>query len=277
MEMMFVLRNVTHKYQNDAGADVRAVDGVNLEVENGEFVALIGRNGSGKSTLARHLNALLLPDEGDCIVQGMNTHDQKRLWDIRQLVGMVFQNPDNQIVAAVVEEDVAFGPENLGLPPEIIRSRVDDALNLVGMQDYRFHGPHLLSGGQKQRVAIAGVLAMQSECLVLDEPTAMLDPVGRKEVMEAVCRLHKEQGITVVYITHFMEEAIRADRVVVMDGGKIALEGTPTAIFSQVTRIRELGLDVPVAAEIAMHLRRQGIELPDEIITDAQLVGSLCR
>lgn len=277
LDTMFSLKNLTHLYHNELGTEIRALDRVDLEIGPGQFVAIIGRNGSGKSTLARHLNALLLPADGDCLVRGMNTREHKHLWDIRQMVGMVFQNPDNQIVAAVVEEDIAFGPENLGIAPALIRSRVAEALRLVGMEDYRFHGPHLLSGGQKQRVAIAGVLAMECNCMVLDEPTAMLDPVGRREVLEAVCRLHRDQGITVVYITHFMEEAIRADRIIVMDGGRIALEGTPAAVFSQTEKIRSLGLDVPASAEISRLLREQGVELPTGIVTDEQLVDSLCR
>jgi energy-coupling factor transport system ATP-binding protein len=253
-----------------------ALDHVSLSVAEGEFLAIIGRNGSGKSTLAKHLNALLIPDAGECLVAGMDTRQPEVLWDVRQTVGMVFQNPDNQIVASLVEEDVAFGPENLGVPqPEIVQ-RVHSALAMVGMSDYSLHAPHLLSGGQKQRVAIAGVLAMKPRCLVLDEPTAMLDPVGRSEVLEAVCNLHRQQGITVILITHFMEEAVAADRVVVMDAGKVIMDGNPAAIFCQVDRIRSLGLDVPIAADIAARLRQKGIALPEGIIKDDELAVALC-
>ena len=273
---MLQIQNLCHAYQNENGEELMALDHVDLEVAAGEFVAVIGRNGSGKSTLAKHLNALLTPDSGSCSVAGMDTRDTSHIWDIRQTVGMVFQNPDNQIVASIVEEDVAFGPENLGLPSAEIVRRVEEALRLVGMSEYRFHGPHLLSGGQKQRVAIAGVLAMHPRCLVLDEPTAMLDPVGRQEVMEAVCRLHREEGITVVYITHFMEEAVAAGRVIVMEAGRIILDGTPDAVFDHVDEIRAMGLDVPVAADVAAHLRRQGMELPSGIITNEGLANALC-
>ena len=254
---MIQMQNLCHAYRDENGDELLALDNINLSLYQGEFVAVIGRNGSGKSTLAKHLNALLIPSSGHCTVDGLETGDHSKVWDIRQRVGMVFQNPDNQIVASIVEEDVAFGPENLGLPsPEIVR-RVEDALRLVDMTEYRLHGPHLLSGGQKQRVAIAGVLAMQPTCLVLDEPTAMLDPVGRQEVLEAVCRLHRDEKITVVYITHFMEEAVKADRVVVMDAGHVIMDGTPKAVFNEVEKIRALGLDVPVAADVAGAAARQ--------------------
>lgn len=274
---MLQINNVCHAYRNENDEELWALDHVSLEIAAGEFVAVIGRNGSGKSTLAKHLNALLIPGSGTCIIDGIDTKDSGRIWDIRQRVGMVFQNPDNQIVASIVEEDVAFGPENLGLPPAEIRRRVDEALAMVGMTEYRLHGPHLLSGGQKQRVAIAGVLAMQPRCLVLDEPTAMLDPVGRAEVLDAVCRLHREEGITVVYITHFMEEAVAAGRVVVMDAGQIILDGTPGEVFQDVDKIRGLGLDVPVAADVAAQLRRRGMDLPSGITTNEGLATALCR
>lgn len=274
---MLQINNVCHAYRNENDEELWALDHVSLEIAAGEFVAVIGRNGSGKSTLAKHLNALLIPGSGTCIIDGIDTKDSGRIWDIRQRVGMVFQNPDNQIVASIVEEDVAFGPENLGLPPAEIRRRVDEALAMVGMTEYRLHGPHLLSGGQKQRVAIAGVLAMQPRCLVLDEPTAMLDPVGRAEVLDAVCRLHREEGITVVYITHFMEEAVAAGRVVVMDAGRIILDGTPGEVFQDVDKIRGLGLDVPVAADVAAQLRRRGLDLPSGITTNEGLATALCR
>ena len=273
---MLQIHDLCHAYQNENGEELMALDHVNLEIASGEFVAIIGRNGSGKSTLAKHLNALLTPSAGACIVAGMDTQDYSHIWDIRQTVGMVFQNPDNQIVASIVEEDVAFGPENLGLAPAEIVRRVDEALRLVGMTDYRLHGPHLLSGGQKQRVAIDGVLAMHSRCLVLDEPTAMLDPVGRQEVLESVCRLHRDEGITVVYITHFMEEAVAASRVVVMDAGRIIMEGPPEVVFNRVEEIRALGLDVPIAADVAALLRKQGLPLPEGIITNEGLAAALC-
>ena len=273
---MLEINNVCHAYRNENNEVLLALDHVTLQVAAGEFVAVIGRNGSGKSTLAKHLNALLIPSEGNCIIDGMDTRNSAHLWDIRQRVGMVFQNPDNQIVASIVEEDVAFGPENLGCPPAEIVQRVEDSLRLVGMAEYRLHGPHLLSGGQKQRVAIAGVLAMHPRCLVLDEPTAMLDPVGREEVLDAVCRLHREEGITVVYITHFMEEAVAAGRVVVMDAGRVILDGTPAEVFHDVEKIRGLGLDVPVSADVAAQLRRRGMNLPGGITTNEGLAKALC-
>lgn len=271
------LENVSQTYADFEGKTLKALDTINLSVHRGEFVAVIGTNGSGKSTLAKHLNALLLPTSGDCYICGINTKDADLLWQVRQSVGMVFQNPDNQIVAAVVEEDVAFGPENLGVVPAEIKRRVDEALEAVGMAQYRFHAPHLLSGGQKQRIAIAGILAMRPYCLVLDEPTAMLDPAGRKEVLSTVHRLNKEEGITVVYITHFMDEAVTADRVVVMADGVIIDQGTPEKIFSQVVRLKAIGLDVPVAAEIGHRLRQQGVAVPEQIITEQDLVVALCR
>ena len=270
------IENLCHAYASSQDKQVLALDHIDLTITAGEFVAVIGTNGSGKSTLAKHLNALLLPTSGDCLINGLSTTQPENLWKIRQLVGMVFQNPDNQIVATVVEEDVAFGPENLGLPPAQIVERVETALELVGMSDYRLHGPHLLSGGQKQRVAIAGALAMQSQCLVLDEPTAMLDPLGRQEVLQTVKELHASSGMTVVYITHFMEEAAAADRIVVMGAGKVLYSGSPVEVFSQVALLKELGLDVPLAAEIAKRLRENGIDLPENIITDEELAVALC-
>ena len=273
---MLEIKNVCHAYRNENDEQLLALDHVTLQIAAGEFVAVIGRNGSGKSTLAKHLNALLIPNEGSCIIDGMDTRNSAHIWDIRQRVGMVFQNPDNQIVASIVEEDVAFGPENLGFPPAEIVRRVEESLRQVGMTEYRLHGPHLLSGGQKQRVAIAGVLAMHPRCLVLDEPTAMLDPVGRAEVLDAVCRLHREEGITVVYITHFMEEAVAAGRVVVMDAGRVILDGLPGDVFQDVDRIRDLGLDVPVSADVAAQLRRRGMNLPGGITTNEGLAKALC-
>ncbi|WP_425059836.1 Energy-coupling factor transporter ATP-binding protein EcfA1 [Sporomusa carbonis] len=275
MGELIKIENLRHTYPGYEGQEVIALTDINLTINQGEFVAVIGTNGSGKSTLAKHLNALILPTGGKCLVAGMDTSDPAKVWDIRQQVGMVFQNPDNQIVAAIVEEDVAFGPENLGVEPHEISRRVTEALALVNMEEYRHHAPHLLSGGQKQRVAIAGVLAMRPKCLVLDEPTAMLDPRGRKEVLDTVRRLNQE-GITVVYITHFMEEAVAAHRVVVMEQGSIVMQGPPAEVFSQVARLKTMGLDVPAAAEIADYLRGYGLKLETGIISDEQLVVALC-
>lgn len=277
VEAFIRLEQLSHSYQTAQQETRQALAAVDLAIGAGEFIAIIGTNGSGKSTLAKHLNALLLPSAGRCLVGGLDTAAPEHLWRLRQQVGMVFQNPDNQLVATLVEEDVAFGPENLGVPSAEIARRVDQALAQVGMSEYRHHAPHLLSGGQKQRVAIAGVLAMQPVCLVLDEPTAMLDPQGRREVLQAVCELHRQQGITVVYITHFMEEAVAADRVVVMDQGRVLQSGSPREIFSQVPWLKQLGLDVPVAAEVAWHLQQAGL-LPrgEAIITDEALVNALC-
>lgn len=271
---MIRVEDLVHQYGADAGA--KAVDGVNLHIKPGEFVAIVGSNGSGKSTLAKHFNALLLPTEGRVMVGGLNTKELKHLWEIREKVGMVFQNPDNQIVAAVVEEDVAFGPENIGLPSRQIRERVSDALKRVGMWDYRRHGPHLLSGGQKQLVAIAGVVAMRPACIVLDEATAMLDPLGRKEVLETVKHLNKEEGITIVHITHFMDEAVQAQRVIAMHEGGIALEGSPRHVFSQISTIRGLGLDIPDVTALAQALRAEGVLVPQDILTVEEMVVALC-
>lgn len=257
--------------------EVVALDGVDLTVGRGEFVSVVGANGSGKSTLARHLNGLLLPTEGEVRVAGMSTRDPARLWEIRRTVGMVFQNPDNQLVATTVEEDVAFGPENLGLPPEEIAARVDAALQAVGMAEHRLRAPHHLSGGQKQRVAIAGVLAMQPDCLVLDEPTTMLDPAGRGEVLATLLRLHRERGLAVVLITHFMDEAALADRVVVMARGRVAADGPPAAVLEDVELLAAAGLKPPPAALLARRLRARGVELPPGIVRPEALVEALCR
>ena len=273
---MIRLNHMSHAYVDEDGKQVYAVRDISLEIQKGEFVAVIGTNGSGKSTLAKHFNVLLSPTEGTCEVCGMRTDDPESVWNIRQKVGMVFQNPDNQIVAAVVEEDVAFGPENLGVPKEEIRRRVDAALERVGMTQFAHHGPHLLSGGQKQRIAIAGILAMQSDCIVLDEPTAMLDPMGRKEVMDTLHQLNDE-GITIILITHFMEEAVTADRVVVIDKGNLSMDGTPKDIFTHVRELKAIGLDVPVSAEIAYELTRKGVVLPEHIITKEELGDALCQ
>ena len=273
---MIKLDHMSHTYEDENGQTVYALKDISLEIQPGEFVAIIGTNGSGKSTLAKHFNVLLVPTEGTCEVLGMRTDDPANLWKIRQNVGMVFQNPDNQIVAAVVEEDVAFGPENLGVPPEEIRQRVSDALARVRMTAFAKHGPHLLSGGQKQRVAIAGILAMQSRCIVLDEPTAMLDPMGRKEVMDTIRQLNQE-GITVIIITHFMEEAVQAGRGIVIHHGEIKMDGTPREVFTHVDELLELGLDVPVPAELAVRLRRKGIPLEGDIISKEELGDALCQ
>ncbi len=253
----------------------RAVDEVDLDVKQGDFVAILGHNGSGKSTLAKHINAILYPTEGTVWVDGMNTRDENDLWNIRQEAGMVFQNPDNQIIGQVVEEDVGFGPENMGVPTEEIWERVEESLKAVGMYKYRKYSPNKLSGGQKQRVSIAGVIAMHPKCIVLDEPTAMLDPSGRKEVVRAVRALNDVEGITVVLITHYMEEIIHADKVFVMDKGRIAMQGTPREIFSQVEKLKELRLDVPQVTLLAYELQKSGINLPDGILTVDELTRAL--
>lgn len=255
----------------------RAVDEVDLDVKQGDFVAILGHNGSGKSTLAKHINAILYPTEGAVWVDGMDTRDEKDLWNIRQEAGMVFQNPDNQIIGQVVEEDVGFGPENMGVPTEEIWARVEESLKAVGMYAYRKFSPNKLSGGQKQRVSIAGVIAMHPKCIILDEPTAMLDPNGRKEVVRAVRALNDVEGITVVLITHYMEEIIHADKVFVMDKGKVAMEGTPREIFSQVKRLKELRLDVPQVTLLAYELQQKGVELPDGILTVEELTQHLLQ
>lgn len=275
-EVLFDICHVSHTFETEEGKTFDALKDVTAQIKKGEFTAIIGTNGSGKSTLARHLNALLIPTEGELIVEGMRTSDAGRVWDIRQKVGMVFQNPDNQLVAAVVEEDVAFGPENLGVPPEEIRERVDLALEKVGMTSYRKQAPSMLSGGQKQRVAIAGVLAMKPDCIVLDEPTAMLDPKGRKEVMDTIHELNKTEGITIVLITHFMEEAVTADHILVIDKGVLKMEGTPREIFSQADRVTEIGLDVPVPADLARRLRKKGMAVSEKCMTDEELGEALC-
>lgn len=277
MQSLIEIKNLKHSYIDTDGNEIHALNGVSLDIYKGEFLAVIGANGSGKSTLARHLNALLLPTEGKCIVAGMDTADDKNLWNIRQHVGMVFQNPDNQIVAAIVEEDVAFGPENIGVPPAEIRTRVDNALAAVGMTEYAKHAPHLLSGGQKQRVAIAGVLALEPDCIVLDEPTAMLDPRGRIEIVNTVKKLKREKNITVVYITHYMEEAMQADRIIAMEHGVIKMQGKPEEIFTKVKELHALGLETPLAAQAAFDLRQEGIKLADGIISNEELTEELCR
>ncbi|MGI6200994.1 MAG: energy-coupling factor transporter ATPase [Christensenellales bacterium] len=278
MQSIVSFENVAYRYtasEPDA-EETEALSGLNLEIKPGEFLAVIGHNGSGKSTLAKHINALLLPTDGVVWVKGMDTRSEAQVWDIRQSAGMVFQNPDNQLVATVVEEDVAFGPENLGVDPPEIRRRVDEALENVGMSAYRDNAPSMLSGGQKQRIAIAGVLAMRPEVMVLDEPTAMLDPSGRAEVMQTVQRLNRQEGITVVNITHFMEEAALADRVVVMDRGAVVMSGTPQEVFTHVEQLKAIGLDVPPAVELAWRLRQDGVPLPEGIIDAERLVTAIC-
>ena len=254
-----------------------AVRDVSLDIREGEFVAILGHNGSGKSTLAKHMNALLLPTEGTIWIGGMDSRDEDHLWDIRQTAGMVFQNPDNQIIASVVEEDVGFGPENIGVPTEEIWKRVDESLEAVGMTAFRHRSPNKLSGGQKQRVAIAGVMAMQPKCIIMDEPTAMLDPNGRKEVLEAVHELNRQEGITVILITHYMEEVIDSDRVFVMDQGHVVMQGTPREIFSRVEELKAYRLDVPQVTLLAYELKKAGIRLPDGILTIKELVDALCH
>ena len=276
--MAFIeIEHLSHVYHVGEEGERRALDDVSLAIERGEFVAVLGSNGSGKSTLAKHLNALLLPTEGVCRVDGIDTREEAEVWRIRQKVGMVFQNPDNQLIAAVVEDDVAFGPENLGVPSAEIRQRVDEALAAVNMTAFRSYAPHLLSGGQKQRVAIAGTLAMQTEAIVFDEATAMLDPEGRAEILSIVKRLHEEQQITVIYITHFMEEAAAADRVVVLDQGHVVMDAPPRAVFSHADELRALGLEVPLAVEMRDRLRAAGVALPADLLTGAELVAALGR
>ena len=275
-EILFDIRHLTHTFETEDGKTFDALSDVTCTIPKGSFTAIIGTNGSGKSTLARHLNALYLPTAGEVIVEGMKTSDMEHIWDIRQKVGMVFQNPDNQLVAAIVEEDVAFGPENLGVPAEEIRKRVDYALEKVGMSAYRTHSPAMLSGGQKQRIAIAGVLAMHPDCIVLDEPTAMLDPLGRKEVMDTIHELNRSEGITIVLITHFMEEAVTADHVLVVDRTKLQMQGTAREVFSQADKLTAMGLDVPVAADLAHGLRKNGYEIPEDCMTDEELGEALC-
>ncbi len=274
-ENIISFKNVTYAYESEENTPPPAVKDVNLDIRKGEFVAVLGHNGSGKSTLAKLTNAILTPAKGNVTVKGMDTSDENLVNKIRQNVGMVFQNPDNQIIATIVEDDVAFGPENLGVPPEEIRKRVDNALKEVGMYEYRHREPHKLSGGQKQRVAIAGILAMQTDCMVLDEPTAMLDPRGRTEVMNTVMRLNKEMGITILYITHFMDEAVCADRVVVMDNGGILLDSNPRDVFSNVDLLKSVGLDVPQAAELSYLLRHDGVNLPPDILDEEEFIDAV--
>ena len=272
-EYIIKIDNVKYKYEKNFDY---AVNGISLNIKNGEFTAIIGHNGSGKSTLAKLINSILLPTGGKIFVKGMDTSDDSKLWDIRQTAGMVFQNPDNQLVATIVEEDIAFGPENLGVEPAEIRKRVDDALNTVGMYEFRKRPPHLLSGGQKQRIAIAGILALNSDCIILDEPTAMLDPSGRREVMETLKKLNAE-GKTILLITHYMDEAVQADRVIIMDKGNIKLDGTPKEVFRNIDEIKKYGLDVPQVTELSQELIKEGMKLPPDIINVKELVDILCQ
>lgn len=274
-EYIIKSENISYKYsESDL---VFAVKNVNLEVKKGEFLAILGRNGSGKSTIAKNFNGLFVPTEGVILVDNIDTRDEEKIWDIRQNVGMVFQNPDNQIVATVVEEDVAFGPENLGVPSEEIRNRVDSALNKVKMFEFKRNAPHLLSGGQKQRVAIAGILAMEPKCIIFDEATSMLDPSGRKEIMDIMKKLNKDLGITIITITHYMNEAAEADRIIVMDKGEIRLQGTPREIFQNVEEIKKIGLEVPQMTELAFELKKEGISINKDILSIDEMVRELCQ
>ena len=276
-DSIIIIKDLTFDYIRDDGEGIiRAVDHVSLEFRRGTFTAILGKNGSGKSTLAKNLNGLLLPTEGEVLVNGFDTRDEDHIWDIRQTAGMVFQNPDNQLVSAIVEDDVAFGPENLGVDPQEIRCRVDRALESVNMGKFKKKPPHLLSGGQKQRIAIAGVVAMRPQCIIFDEPTAMLDPKGRQEIMKIIHELHQD-GITVILITHFMEEAAEADRVIVMHEGKVFLDGTPAEVFSQGQRIKEVNLDIPLAVEIGDRLRAKGVNVPADIISTEEMVDFICQ
>lgn len=277
-ENMIKSEDLVFKYVNaEEQTEKVAINHVSMEVKNGEFLVILGHNGSGKSTMAKHMNALLLPSGGKMYVDGLDTSDIENLWEVRRRAGMVFQNPDNQLVATIVEEDVAFGPENLGVDPKEIRERVDDSLKAVGMYEYRKHAPHLLSGGQKQRIAIAGILAMRPKCIVLDEPTAMLDPSGRNEVMKTIKEVNKKFGITIILITHYMDEAAQADRIIVMDKGEKVMEGVPREIFSQVEKIKSIGLDVPQVTELAYELQKEGVDISTEILNIDEMVNALCQ
>lgn len=269
------LKELIHDYKDAEGEHIRAINKVSFEVKQGQFIAVLGHNGSGKSSLAKHINALLLPTDGTVWVDGIDTKDGKRIWDIRQTAGMVFQNPDNQIVSAIVEEDVAFGPENLQVPTDEIGRRVDCSLAAVEMTDYRNQSPMNLSGGQKQRVAIAGIIAMEPKCIILDEPTAMLDPIGRKEVMETLHQLNKEKGITILLITHYMDETIDADYIFVMNKGELVMQGSPKEIFSQVEEIKSYGLEVPQVTELAYLLKKEGLPIPQGILREEELIAEL--
>lgn len=277
-EKMIFCKDLFFKYMNyEDKTEKIAIDNVSMDVKEGEFLVILGQNGSGKSTIAKHMNALILPSSGKMFVDNLDTSNNSNLWDIRSKAGMVFQNPDNQLVATVVEEDVAFGPENLGVEPLEIRKRVDESLKSVGMYEYRKHAPHLLSGGQKQRIAIAGILAMMPKCIILDEPTAMLDPIGRKEVISTIKSINKNNKITIVLITHYMDEAAQADRIIVMDNGKKNMEGTPREIFSQVEKMKKIGLDVPQVTELAYELNKEGVNISTDILNIDEMVSELCQ
>lgn len=276
MNNIVKVNNISFEYVTDESR-VKAIDNLSLDVKEGEFVVIIGHNGSGKSTLSKNLNAILLPTEGSILIDGIDTRSEEKLWDIRQTAGMVFQNPDNQIVATIVEEDVAFGPENLGIAPKEIRDRVEKALKSVNMYEFRRRQPHLLSGGQKQRVAIAGIIAMKPKCIIFDEATAMLDPSGRKEVMRTIKELNSKENITTIHITHFMEEAVEADRVIVMEKGRKILEGTPREVFSHIKELKEIGLDVPCMTELSSLLKEEGVDISDDILTVDEMVINLCQ
>ena len=276
MNDIIKVNNVSFEYVTEESA-FKAIDNLSLDVKEGEFVVIIGHNGSGKSTLSKNLNAILTPTSGEIYINGLNTNQEENLWDIRQTAGMVFQNPDNQIVATIVEEDVAFGPENLGIEPNEIRTRVEESLKSVGMYELRDRQPHLLSGGQKQRVAIAGIIAMKPKCIIFDEATAMLDPSGRKEVMNTIKTLNKEENITVLHITHFMEEAVDADRIIVMEKGKKVLEGTPREVFTKVDELKRIGLDVPYMTELSKELIESGLKMDSDILTVDEMVDKLCQ
>lgn len=276
MSEIVKVENLVYRYDDEI-ITKNAIDNVSFDIKEGEFVVVIGHNGSGKSTLAKHFNGIFYPTEGNVYINGMNTRDDSLIWKIRQKAGMVFQNPDNQIVATIVEEDVAFGPENLGVDKDTIRKRVDEALSLVNMTEFAKKQPHNLSGGQKQRVAIAGIIAMRPDCIIFDEPTAMLDPSGRKEVVDTILKLNKEEGKTVVHITHFMDEATEADRIIVMDEGQIKMQGKPREIFSRVEELNALGLDVPQMTELSYELNKEGISLKEDILTVEEMVEELCQ
>lgn len=279
-DAMIKCTNVSFKYikhSEGINEEKYAVKNVDLEVKKGEFLVILGHNGSGKSTIAKHMNALVVPTEGTVVVDGLDTSKSENVWNIRSKAGMVFQNPDNQLVATIVEEDVAFGPENLGVEPSEIRRRVDESLEKVGMTKYKRHAPHLLSGGQKQRIAIAGILAIEPQCIIFDEPTAMLDPSGRRDVLKNIKYLNKSHGMTVILITHYMDEAAQADRIIVMDGGSVKMEGTPREIFPQVERMKKIGLDVPQVTELAYELKKSGININEKILNVDEMVNELCQ
>ena len=277
MENIIHIENLIYEYPQEEEKEVlRAIRGISLDIDRGSFTAIIGRNGSGKSTLAKLLNGLFVPTEGIIYVEKWNTADDKHIWDVRQTAGMVFQNPDNQLVSSIVEDDVAFGPENIGIAPDEIRSRVDDALEAVRMGEYKLKASHMLSGGQKQRIAIAGVLAMKPKCIIFDEPTAMLDPRGREDILKIIKKLNDE-GITTILITHFMDEAVQADRVIIMNDGEIVLDGSPMEVFSQAEKIMKVNLEVPIAVELAGRLRKRGIKIPGDVVTVEDMVNFICQ